>query len=358
LAGVVAVLRASGRGRTRWEALGVLAVALIPVVWTPILDEFHPQDLLAMGLTLGGIACVQRRQATYAGVLLGLAAATQQFALLVLVPLVIVVPNKWRWRLVASAAGAWFLAGLPFFVASGGNAGSALIFGTGDSTTQGGTILWELGLQGHAMLFASRILPILVSVVLAVWVHRELGSRVLAPSTLLSLLAVTLSLRVVFEQGLYGYKFMALSVMLLLLCVVRGKRLRETAVWLVLASLAWNPIPLSIAVNGRSWGTSAAVSLPVVAIATLLTLIVWDAAHRRVRWYLVAGLVLALLAFGHWPPWVVTPLRSVLPKWLWQLILLPAGIALAAEPLVKEIRNQQKERATRVLSVDSSSVSL
>ncbi len=39
LAGVVALLRASGRGHTGWEAFGVVFVALVPIVWMPLLDE-------------------------------------------------------------------------------------------------------------------------------------------------------------------------------------------------------------------------------------------------------------------------------------------------------------------------------
>ena len=50
LAGVVALLRASGRGRTGWEVFGVISVALLPLVWMPLLDQFHPQDLVALGL--------------------------------------------------------------------------------------------------------------------------------------------------------------------------------------------------------------------------------------------------------------------------------------------------------------------
>ena len=105
LAGVVALLRASGRGRTGWEAAGVILVVLTPLVWEPLLDEFHPQDLLAMGLVLAGLACALRRSWIWAGVLLGLAVLSQQFALLVLVPLFVVAPRAvdggWprrRWR--------------------------------------------------------------------------------------------------------------------------------------------------------------------------------------------------------------------------------------------------------------------
>jgi len=336
LSGVIAVVRASGRGRRGWEALAVLLVAMAPVVWEPILDEFHPQDLLAMGLILGGIACFQRRWWAWSGVLLGLAVASHQFALLVLLPLFILAPGNRRWRLAGLAAGAWCLIGLPFVATGGRNALNGLIVGTGDWFTFGGTVLWETGLRGHSLVFASRVLPILACVAIAWWARHRLGSRVFEPAILLSLLATTLSLRLVFEQGLFGYKFMALAVMLIVLCVVRRRRMGETLTWLALVTLASEPIPLGLAFNARTWGHSAAVALPVVAAAAIFGLIIWDACHRRVRWYLVAGLLVTLLAFVPWP-WTAE-LRPLSLVWLVQILLVPPGIALAVEPMVSAMR--------------------
>jgi hypothetical protein len=340
LAGVIAVLRASGRGRRGWEALGVLFVALVPIVWTPLLDEFHPQDLLAMGLVLGGIACALRRRWVWTGVLLGLAVATQQFALLVLVPLLVIAPSRSRWRLSAAAAGAWLSVAVPFLLTNWKGAWDALLFGTGNWTTYGGTVLWETGLRGDAMLFASRVLPIFVALSFAWWARYRLRDRIFEPVILLSVLTLTLSLRLVFEQGLFGYKFFALAVMLILLTVVRGQGFAKLIVWLVLVTLAWNPIPYSLAFNGRPWGSDAEAALPALAVGVAVAVIVWDAAHHRVRWYLVAALVVAVCAFANWPLWALTPIRAPIPRWLWQVILLSSGIALAAEPLVRAVRDR------------------
>ena len=186
------------------------------------------------------------------------------------------------------------------------------------------------------MVFASRVLPIIASVAIAWWARHRLGDRVLEPVILLSLLGTTLSLRLVFEQGLFGYKFMALAVMLIILCVVRGRRIGETLTWLALVTLASEPIPYGLAFNARTWGHSAAVVLPLVAVAAMFGLIVWDARHRRVRWYLVAALLVVLLAFVPWP-WTAD-LRPLLPVWLAQILLVPPGIALAVEPLVSAMR--------------------
>ena len=336
LAGVVALLRASGRGRTGWEVAGVVLVALTPLVWEPVLDEFHPQDLFAMGLVLLGLACALRRSWVWAGALLGLAVLSQQFALLVLVPLFVVAPARGRWRLAAASVASGFLVALPF-LATSRRAWHAIAIGTGNSPSFGGTFVRFLHLHGTPLVLVSRVLPIAVAAALAWWVLRRLGALALEPIPLLSLMATCMSLRLVFEQNLFGYYFMALAVMLVLLEVVCGRIRGELVAWIAMAVLAYNPVPWGLAFNAPSWTFQLAAHLREIGMAIALVLIAWDAAHRRVRWYLVAWFVIAILAFGEWSPWTDT-VRTQLHPWLWQLILLPTGVALAAWPLVGTLR--------------------
>jgi len=230
------------------------------------------------------------------------------------------------------------LVSLPFVVATSGRATHAVLFGTGDSKTFGGTILWESGLRGPALVFFSRILPILVSMAIAWWAYRRLGSDVLEPIALISLLATSLSLRLVFEEGLFGYKFMALAVMLIILAIVRGRIRGRLVAWLALVTLAFEPIPAGLANNARSWGDHAASALPLIFIATVLVLIAYDALHRKVRWYLIAWFVIAAWAFLQWPLLSFDSIRAPFPLWFWQLVLLPTGIVMAVAPLVNAIR--------------------
>ncbi len=153
LAGVIALLRASGRGRSGWEVFGVVFIAVVPIVWAPVLDEYHPQDMVAVGLVLASIACVKRREWVWAGMLLGLAVTTQQFALLALAPLVVVVPGKARWRLLGAAAVAAVVISLPMVIVTSGRAIHGVLLGTGDSMTLGGTVLWELS-RGPVLVFS------------------------------------------------------------------------------------------------------------------------------------------------------------------------------------------------------------
>jgi hypothetical protein len=67
-AGIVAVMRSSGRGRNGWEPAALIAVACTPPVFMCLQTFFHPQDLLAMGLILLGVSCAQRNAWGWAGV--------------------------------------------------------------------------------------------------------------------------------------------------------------------------------------------------------------------------------------------------------------------------------------------------
>jgi Glycosyltransferase family 87 len=339
LAGVVALLRAMGRGRSGWEAAGVVLVGLSPVVWMPILDDYHPEDILALGLILGGLACVRRERWVWAGLLLGLAVTAQQFALLAVVPLVVVAPAaaRGRWKLLASAVLAWAAVAVPFVAATSGRALAPVLFGTGDSSTFGGTVLWETGLRGGGLTFFARALPLVIALVFAWWVRRRLGGRALEPVPLLSLVATCLALRLVFEEGLFGYKFLVLAVMLILLAVVRRRLTVPLVAWLALLTMAFNPVPVGLILNARTWGNNAALGFDALCVAAALALIAWDASRRRVRWYLVGGVVLAGCAFWDLQP--VTPLRHApLPLWLWQVALVGTGVALAVAPLMTELR--------------------
>ncbi len=104
MAGVVALLRASGRGRSGWEPAVLVLVACIPPVWTPLVQDFHPQDIVAMGLCLGALACTRRGWWVWAGVLIALAVSSQQFSLLVAAPpLLVLVPAHRRVPFIGAA---------------------------------------------------------------------------------------------------------------------------------------------------------------------------------------------------------------------------------------------------------------
>jgi hypothetical protein len=86
---------------------------------------------------------------------------------------------------------------------------------------------------------ASSSSPTLICCVAPGWlVQRRLGHVALETPTLISLVAVSLSLRLVFEDNLFSYYFVALAVVLVV-DVVHG-HIRQTAVtWLAMLSLVY-----------------------------------------------------------------------------------------------------------------------
>lgn len=338
LAGIVSFLRCSGLGRSGWEAATVLVVAVIPVVWMPLIILYHPQDLAAVGLVLCGLACARREAWIWTGVLFGFAVTAQQFAVLVLAALFIVAPVTKRFRLAASSGLTWLIVVVPMVIVTSGQAWNAVFIGAGDFRSYGGTLLWELGLHGAPLVFLSRVMPILIAVAISWYVHRSLGAKALEPAPLIALAAVCLSLRLVLEQNLFGYYFMALAVMLVIFDVVRRRIRGELVAWLALISMAYIPIPAGLDYNSRPWSDHVATAWPAALALVALVLIAWDVVHRRVRWYLLTWFVIAVLAFVNWPPWEISRLRPPMPTWLIQLVLVGSGVALAVCPLVTIIR--------------------
>jgi hypothetical protein len=336
MGGAIAMLRTSGRGRCRWEPAALIVLAGISPVWSPLLDEYHPQDLVAVGLVLAGLACARKSWWAWTGVFLGLAFTAQQFALLVIVPLIVMAPRDRVFRFVGSAVGVAALVAVPVIAITSGQALNPIVLGSGDAsvTVVRSTVVWEMHLPGALRLVVSRMLPIALSLVLAWWATRRLGKAVLEPVPLLSVVALSLSFRLVFDTSLWGYYFMALAVLLVLLDVACGRFRGQLVAWLALVTLAYNPVPFNLSVNVTSWDNAVQAASPVVIIGIGLLLVIRDVFHRQFRLYLLAWLVLAVLAFANWPPWMDSPLRHPLPNWFWQIILVTTGIALAAGPLM------------------------
>ena len=280
-AGIVLLLRACGRGKCGWEFVTLLLVACLPPVWMCVEEFFHPEDLVALGLSLAAMACARRNAWVGAGVLVALAVLSQQFALLVAVPLLVFAPAPRRVAYLTSAA-ATAAAGLVILlVVSSRTALDAALFGTGNSGGRG-TVLSELHLSGGLLVFTSRIVPLGLSLILAWLVLQKLGPRALEPVPLLSVMALSLSLRLVFEQALYGYYLLAVSVMLVLLDVM-GRRIRGSLVaWLLLLTLVYVEAPTtsSTVFDRVPWGYHAQQILPAVVLLLALLVVALKLSRR------------------------------------------------------------------------------
>lgn len=284
-AGVVIFLRSSGLGRRGWEPLTLLLLSIAPPVFMCLQEYLHPEDLVALGLALGGLACVRRSKWAWAGVLLGLAFTSQQYVVLIAAALLVVAPRSQKVRFAATAIGSALVVVVPLVVYDKMSALRAAMVGSGSAVAYVNTLVDELHLTGSWLFVVSRILPIFVAMTIAWFAEQMLGKAVLEPVPLLSLCAVVLCLRLLFEIGLFGYKFMAVTVVLILLDVLRRRVRVLLVLWVGLIGVAFHPF---------TWG--------------LLPLHYYSA-----FWF---------------------------PLWVWQLVLVPFAIYLAVGPFFSFAKEQ------------------
>ncbi len=262
--GVVVWLRASGRGRCGWEPMTLIALACLPPVWLCVQSTFHPQDLLAIGLALAALASACRGRWVGAGILVALAVLSQQFALLVAAPLLVLAPGKHRISYAGAALTTGALVVLPLLAMSGSNALRAATLGSQDQSAPSGTgtILWEWHLYTGALgVFITRGAPIIVSLAVAWWASRRLGPTALKPAALISVVAFSVGLRLLFEVRLFGYYYMALAVSLVLVDIVGGRIRNSLVAWLVAVSLV-SVVPRSDALENELRNLVPLLSLP------------------------------------------------------------------------------------------------
>jgi hypothetical protein len=343
MVGVIALLRAAGRGRCGWEPTTLVIIACLPPVWTCVQSTFHPEDLFAMGLLCAAVACALRGSWVGAGILIGLAFLSQQFAILVAVPLLVLAPASRRLVYGGAAALTVAIVTAPFLLASSGRAAHAIFLGTGNTSGVGGSVLWELDLHGLLLLFISRIVPVAISATIAWWMLRRLGRGALEPAALVSLVAVSLGLRLVFEQNFYLYYFMALSVSLVLLDVVRGHIRGSLVAWLVVVPTVY---------VGEIQIPKYAVHLVPQCAIVLAILVIVSRIHRGdprrtlVPWFAVVAASFVTsdrvdLGFLNLPP-----------TWFWQVLLVVPGLLLAAGPLRAEVRGREDRTMETVLAIE------
>ncbi len=340
MAGVVAWLRAAGKGRCGWEPVTLLALACLPPIWIAVSFYFHPQDLVALGLALAAMACAVRARWLAAGGFLGLAVLSQQFALLVAAPLFVLAPRDQggRPRLAAGALVAAAVVTAPFLLTGAPGVLRGVALGSGNTITVGGTMAWHLTHHGATVVLVSRIIPVVAAMALSAWTARRLGSSALTPPAVASLVAACVSLRLVFEQSLIAYYFLALVVTLVLADVVRGHIRGSLVAWIAAMLLVFFLDGYFLEVDRRILGEDI---LPPLVILFTLGLIVWSVTRGRSwsPWSLLLWCGVAACAAITWRA-KVNPFDTALPFPVWQVVFVWTGLLLAVGPLLDAIRNR------------------
>ena len=186
---------------------------------------------------LGALASARTGRWFYGGLLMGLAIVSQQFSWLVVVPLVVVAPRNQLTRFVGGTILSALSVAVPLVVLTSGRAITSVLVGTGESSVSN-SWLDQTNIHGSPLFVISRFFPLALALVLAWWATQRLGPQLLEPIPLVSLIATSLGLRLVFEVNLWGYYFMALTVLLIALDVIRGRIRISLVGWILLVTLA------------------------------------------------------------------------------------------------------------------------
>lgn len=268
LAGVVMLLRALGKGGTRLEVAALALVASLPPVYMPLLQYFHPEDLLATGFALMGVSFVLRDRWLAAGLVLGLAVLSQQFTLLILIPLLVIAPRADRLKFFGGAACSFCVVAVPLLAITSGRALTSILVGTGDVGSSN-VPFYGIPLHNSFAVGSLRLIPIALCALVAWWALRRLGVRALEPVALLALLSLSLALRLAFEVSLFGYYLMSVAVLLLLLELAVGRIKVAYVVWTAVAT--WTTVGGGLVDHGSFAGVVEQVwQLLIVAGAVYL----------------------------------------------------------------------------------------
>ena len=221
--------------------------------------------------------------------------------MLVALPLLVVAPDRAKVRFVGAAAVTGLLVVGPSLLSrrvlphDSSSLARATRWGRGHD-------VWELQLNGAPLVVLSRIVPLALSLVLAWFVTKRLGRSALQPAVLIALVAVSLSLRLVFEENMFGYYYMALAVTLVLLDVVQGRIRASLIAWLAMVTVAYSEGGLGFIMWWRQWwGVDASHWFPAVVMILALLLIVRRVLQHQIGWDLLMWAALVVGALILWP---------------------------------------------------------
>ncbi len=235
--GGLALLRSAAADSVGRQARLLAFLAFLPAASSAIVQLYHPQDIVSLGLALGGLALTLRRRWVVAGVLFGAAMLTKQFAVLLLLPaLTAAGDRRARLTLAGWSTGVFAVGILPFLASepratlenlSGFSAGGAVA---------GQTVLTLAGVTGTVASAVARDAPVLFAIVVCVWAAHRWPSHLERPVGLVALALVCAGSRLVFESVVFPYYLLAASVLIFLLDLVAQRSPHRSLAWCAAAA--------------------------------------------------------------------------------------------------------------------------
>ena len=234
------------RGRPRLTAFLVPAALLAGPLTYAALKYGHPEELLGAALCVSGVLAAGRGRSLWAGLLLGCAIATKQWAILA-VPVAMVAAPRGRVRVPAFAAGAAGLLTLPMLLADPSrfwlaqkSVGIATTFtntvtasnvwfvfahgSTGPTQTPDGVqVLTQYSLSDTLGHVTHPLVVVLALAAIAAYAVRRRGADGVHHEEALQLLALVFLVRCVFDPLTYSYHHAPFLVALLVYEGLRRK---------------------------------------------------------------------------------------------------------------------------------------
>ena len=324
---------------TRRRAVVLIVGALGAPVYLALMIYFHPQDLLALSFIVFSLVGAARERWLMAGIAIGLGLLSQQFVVLAAIPLLFACPRRYLARFLLGAVVGAVPIGLILLAATSGSAILPIILGSdrvipgagASVVSQGGSWLWELHLHGAAAFFAARVLPVAASLFVSLWARRR-WDVVSRPETLVALVGLSLSMRLVFEQNIFSYYFVGVFVMLVLVAATLKSRVDLIALWIAVHFVGFETMQHVT----RLWSFRVTPSYDRIPawglVVILLGLTILNLRERRVILYQPVGLVIVVMT-SHSLLWGLNPAAASVPYWFLQLLLVPWAIALFVDAL-------------------------
>ncbi len=239
-AGCLRLLRVAGAGGGLAEALLVMVLAAIPAASDAVVETFHPQDLVCVGLCAAGLAEALRRRWVATGVLFGVAFTCKQFALLPLVAVLAAAPG-WgaRGRVALPALVVVACGVIPFAAVDPTGTWNTLraVNASGVVKLSTGTVVGMTNLSESTKLVIARDGPVVMAVAMALWARWRVGSRLLSPLPLIGLATACLAGRLVAEVWFASYYLLAVSAGLLLLDLAARRAPVASFVWIAVTGI-------------------------------------------------------------------------------------------------------------------------
>jgi hypothetical protein len=260
--GALSLLRSGGTRSLGAEA-GLLAfLAFLPAASSAIVQLYHPQDIVSLGLGLAGLAQMLRGRWIWAGTLFGVAVLTKQFAVLLLVPALAAADGRGRVRMAVTAALVFGGGILPFLVVNSRATLDNLSGFSAGGAVAGATALTLIGVTGTVASAVARDAPVVVAIVGCVWAARRFGPALRRPPAVVALALACMGSRLVFESVIFPYYLLGTSVLFVLLDLVAQRSPHRSLAWAAGAAFFVAIHPTNRAVD--AFGT---LLLAVLAVA-------------------------------------------------------------------------------------------